>query len=107
MTSIKEDLIAARAKVEKGWCQGVAARTSKGVSVSFADPAAARSCILGALYATTKDPVGVQTCLYTALRNRGISDLSLSAYNDIKGRTKKSVLALFDEAIRCVEEEGT
>lgn len=103
MSTLKEDLIKAREKIEKGWCQGVTARNAKGRAVSFNATEAARFCILGAVHAVTEYPAYSIEILFKAMRAQGVGSISLNAYND--SRTKRDVLSLFDDAIKLAQED--
>ncbi len=102
MSTLKEDLIKAREKIEKGWCQRVTARSATGRAVPYNAPEAACFCILGAVHAVSEYPAYSIEILFKALRARGVGGVSLNAYND--SRTKRDVLSLFDDAITLAEE---
>jgi len=102
MSTLKEDLIKAREKIEKGWCQRVTARNATGRAVPYNAPEAVCFCILGAVLAVTEYPTYSIETLFKALRARSVGSISLNAYND--SRTKRDVLSLFDDAIKLAEE---
>ena len=108
MSSVKEDLIKARAKIEKGWCQGVAARDINGESVHATSSDAVQFCILGAL-GSVRGRISVEgtSWLYHAIHNGApkLGGFTISAYNDAPWRTQEEVLAIFDKAIALAEEE--
>lgn len=90
----KEKLIAARALIERGWCQGTYARNKNGYSVEFDSPQATQFCIMGAL-----NRVGLNIEDY----RKDLSQGSFIKFNDITG-TKDKVLAWFD---RRIAEDGS
>lgn len=92
----KEILIAAKANIEKGWCQGVPAIDAYGNPVLPGAESACAFCILGALRRAGGFTGAVDA------RN-AIAELVphglVANWNDTAGRTKEEVLALFDKAI--------
>ena len=90
----KEALIAARALVEKGWCQAADARDAGGLECASRDAEAACWCLSGAIH---------RAC--DGLAEDDAWDVLASLvgdpveWNDTPGRSKEEVLALFDKAI--------
>ncbi len=64
---------------------------------------AARFCIIGAVYAVSKSPAYSVELLHKVLLARDDEHLTLPNYNDAKGRTKRQILALIDDAIKLAE----
>lgn len=98
--TVKNVLIEARRLlVEKGWTQRATARDNCGNYVSSRDPSAESFCMLGAVRAVANTRVE---------RNRAYDVLeghlprpyfNLPTFNDVYGRKKEEVLAVFDKAI--------
>lgn len=106
MTSIvKEALVIARSLVEKGWTQGVMARTNTGVSVNIKNPAAVCWCTAGAMLAgspAADDSTKEQ--MFSAFREaNGINEHGIMSWNDARGRKQQDVLTAFDKAILLVD----
>lgn len=101
-----ENLRAAKAKIEQGWCQGFYAVDARGLKVSPYSKDAARYCIVGALWAVAGEDVGVvnRCCdlLSEAVGLRGVI-----GWQDAPDRTSEEVLALFGEAIEKADRETT
>jgi hypothetical protein len=99
--TVKEQLIAARAKIEAGWTQHEFARDVDGNSLGLHPKRidfskAACVCMSGALEAVGAEG-HVDGLAYEALRAH--TSVILSTWNDDKRRTKEEVLAVFDKAI--------
>ena len=97
MSSIKQLLIAARARISKpeNWTQGTAARCSNGNPVMASDVKACQWCSLGTIALTSyseSDPETAQLNMWRALKNPGIAE-----FNDT--HTHQEVLNVFDKAI--------
>lgn len=103
MSSVKEDLIKARAKIEKGWCKGTEAQNENGRPVPPDSAEAVAFCIFGATPGAALPPL--RTALRVRLRRPPWDPASLADYNDRPWRTKDEVLSLFDEAIALVEKD--
>jgi hypothetical protein len=96
-------LMEARAYIEKGWCQGAAAKDEFGQSVEWEQRlnGIARSwCALGAI----TDGAGLRLQspeLRDAehLLQRVVGDGWIAVWNDSPGRTQEEVLEAFDRAI--------
>lgn len=77
--------------VDKGWCQG------------FAEESDGRVCMIGALdkIARMEETIyeKARLALLFAIPRVQAAD-SVSGWNDVKGRTKEEVLAVFDRAIQ-------
>lgn len=101
---VKELLIRARGRIEKGWCQGAYAKNADGDGVGATDPDATSFCIRGAILAVGPLDYSVRSPAYGLLENvvDRISQSpcdSLAGYNDAPERTQAEVLAVFDAAI--------
>lgn len=88
MNDTVEKLKAARALIERGWCQGEYAKDADGEAVGVREPRAVAWCVRGACYAANVSALP----LYDVQRD-------LTNWNDHPGRTQAEVLNLFDEAI--------
>ncbi len=106
MTSIKEDLIKAREKIEKGWCQGVNARDAQGEPTLAEYSGAVQFCVMGALIAVCGHYCPVHLSLFCRTLQGRDHPWTVNAYNDHPSRTQEEVLALFDKAIALAEKEG-
>lgn len=96
----RDQLLAARNLIDKGWTRGASARNAKGEAVYYGDPTAVTFCLIGSIHAVG----ALDTAYYAvwdALIKRGGSKV-MSQFNDEPGRTKDDVLALIDEAIALV-----
>ena len=95
--TVREQLIAARAKVDAGWTQGVFARDANGSDLLIAQnfEGAVCFCASGALKAIGADTFGPA---YKAL-SAAVGHYFISNWNDEPKRTKEEVLAGFDKAI--------
>jgi hypothetical protein len=95
-------LKSAKAKLEKGWCQGAGARDSDGCSVAMSGPNAVCWCLSGAMWATIAASPGeygdkAEDAAWLALqRTVGISIVD---WNDAPFREKSEVLKVMDLAI--------
>lgn len=108
---VRDLLIRARARIERGWTQGAMARDGNAdfIIVPTTAPEATCWCIAGALLADAT--LGTANCgaAYTALLdahkslNGDKQNSTLSIWNDAPERTQADVLALFDKAIERVE----
>lgn len=101
MTTI-EVLKQARARIEKGWTQGVFARdfNDKAILLRDASDKACSWCLSGAIYAASGSfHEGATKLLQKVTRTQ-----NLATYNDAANRTKSQVLAVIDKAI---EEAST
>ncbi len=101
--TIKEVLIAARWIIANfGWCQGSYAKSKDGTKLWHLDDEALKQascfCLAGAIQAVDADETLEDEVLKFMDTLTGI-DISAIQWNDIKTRTKKQVLALFDKAI--------
>jgi hypothetical protein len=99
----KEVLIAARAKIEQGWCQGYKARSSEGLPINPQSRYATQWCMIGSLAAVCGDSTWTRYrgFLANALGSPGVE---VADYNDDLCRTKEDVLAVFDKAIQLAEK---
>lgn len=94
-----EVLQKARALLEKGWCQGVAARTDKGTSVSPRNRHATSFCVYGSLCcAGYEENMDLHAAIDDIMFGR-LEVYSFGAWNDAPGRTQEEVLTLMDRAI--------
>jgi hypothetical protein len=89
MTQLKNDLMAARALVERGWCQGISHDNTGSVD---------KYCVLGAIDQASS---GDSSEAKFALR-KVVGGIYLADWNDAPERTKADVLAAFDRAIEAV-----
>jgi hypothetical protein len=97
---IKDVLITARARCEKGWCQKAAAVDAEGNRVDTVSDEAVAWCMLGGMVECDYDT-------WDPARNLLMEFLDgqyISQFNDTPGRTKEEVLAIFDKAIAAAEE---
>lgn len=95
-----EHLVAARALIARGWCQGADAKDAKGRAVDATSTRARSWCVLGAVVGA--DPKGFNSKTFAAscdLLQSVVHQVSLSAWNDYGRRTQADVLAVFDGAI--------
>jgi hypothetical protein len=93
----KEVLIAARAKIEQGWCQCYFAMDAEGNAVPSSDPAACRWCAVGALRSFIA--LGGENYYEARDRMERQHPQGLMHFNDIVADSKEQVLRLFDKAI--------
>lgn len=102
-----EILRAARAKVQKGWCQGRLARNADGKGISPDDPDAVSWCAIGGIESNHKITEG-QAWEAKRLFRRvvGLTGPGIDKWNDAPGRTQAEVLAAFDAAIELSRLEG-
>lgn len=100
----------ARARIARGWCQGMAAADEAGNKIEWREDAP-RMCLLGACAAGTwRAPEADGTEIHRALAidlpshyGPGV-EAALMQWNDASNRTKEQVLALIDDTI--VREEA-
>lgn len=116
MSILLKNLIAARTRIEKGWCQKRFARDSNGEGVGAHSPKACSWCTTGAVYVVTTSTLDVFYALNALTETLNVSGrtlrgmrpdamyYSLGVWNDKEGRTKEEVLALFDKAIKTEED---
>lgn len=102
MSTTVEQLRAARALVERGWCQGVLARNKNGKKCGHRSKHAVCFCALGALYRGGLE-YWSDRFLHDAAEKLGA--VNPVCFNDAPGRTQAEVLALFDEAIALATQE--
>ncbi len=105
MSNIKGDLIKARAKIEKGWCQYNHALDAQGRPTRATSPGAVQFCALGALAAVRSPRFQTLLSMLCSVLNGQYHQWTVSTYNDHPSRTQEEVLALFDKAIALAEEE--
>jgi hypothetical protein len=101
-----EILREARAKIEKGWCQGYYARDKDGNQTSYDNPNAEAFCSSGAVWSFCSDTVSAHQCSYAgSFLSEALDDprITFVHWQDQPGRTKEEVLALFDKAIALAE----
>ncbi len=96
--TVKDVLIAARAKIEQGWTQGASARDALSNAVAFDDQNATCWCMVGALFAAEPIDDMLRVDARLSLRIHP-ARVGISRFNDTPGRTKEEVLAVFDKAI--------
>lgn len=97
-----EVLRAARAKIERGWCQGAIARTSRGDAVFHDSPTARSWCVAGAIRCITINDPAARAAADAEVA-RAVGSSYIGDWNDERGRTKEQVLAAFDGAIAAAE----
>jgi hypothetical protein len=97
--SIKEILIAARAKIERpeNWAQGAFARNKQGRDVIPKGKTSVCWCALGAIIATTNNYEDEDKAASLLRLELNAYENSISKFNDIS--THAEVLAMFDLAI--------
>jgi hypothetical protein len=117
MTAL-ELLIAARERVAKGWTQGRSAETKGGRYAHYSDKGAAKFCAWGGLHAACPLTEGLSLVdaaeaeLERSLPKKLVAGAvsgdyrPLARWNDMPGRTKKQVLALFDKTIARLQESA-
>lgn len=97
--SVVDVLILARSYIEKGWCQNIWARDSKGKACMHYDPRAVSWCIVGSVgLAERLLEISTNANHYELLRKTA-ETAALSPWNDDGSRTKEEVLEVFDKAI--------
>ena len=96
--TVKDVLIAARAKIEKpeNWTRGMSARDADGQYISPRDPKAVCWCSAGAVYASVP-LVGVMPSSRVLRALDDVSGNSIETFND--NMPHSEVLAVFDQAI--------
>lgn len=101
-----EILEKAKKVVKKGWCQKVSARNKNGKPVICYSKEACRFCTTGAIAKVAGLPNMLQPgrtlaeAFYYLMEAKSAQpNLSLTEWNDVKGRTKRQVLFLYDRAI--------
>lgn len=106
----------ARSRIETRWIQGFSILQPYERSYHFdnpefkddGDPSQFGYCIEGAIF---KEPTSFSGTIIAATLNKLEDCLppsfgsNLPKFNDRKGRSKKSILALFDKAIKSLEEK--
>lgn len=95
--NVLQAFVRARKLIARGWCQGMLACDEYGY-VPVHDDRATAFCAAGALDRTTESVALLEVCLRAL--GRAADVVSVTAWNDAGGRTKKQVLAAFDKAIR-------
>ncbi len=100
----KDLLIAGRARIERGWCQGTYARDDDGVQVyaEDLDYPGLSFCALGAIGEQISRCEGAALILANHIpkdRRYPLNARSVSWFNDDPSTTKEDVLALYDRAI--------
>lgn len=100
MPRMKDLLIAARAKLAQGWCQGSYAVDDHGDATLVSGPGACAWCAEGAILAVTSAD-GPYHTLHRLVEKH--ADSHLAHWNDHPGRTQAEVLALFDRAIEACD----
>lgn len=87
--TLRRKLEAALARIQQGWCQGVAAIDHERIPCDPASPHACAWCLVGALYFDREACKSLRSIL------KG----SVCFWNDSKRRTQAEVVALLDGAI--------
>ncbi len=100
MLTATEILLAARAKIEKGWTQGAYARDRHGEKVGPLDTKAVCWCVEGVFFAIGVTPSSAGDYFSTAI---GTEDYP--CWNDQLSRTQAEVLAAFDRAVALSSKE--
>lgn len=98
-----EALRDARAKIERGWCQSLAAMDKCGCGVSPRLETACMWCIIGAIAAVAFD-LKQYYRMFDLLGS--VVGVDVVIWNDAPGRTQAEVLAAFDRAIEIEEGKG-
>ena len=99
---VSDVLKRARSRIQRGWTQG-ALRRARPFPLSLIFPP--QYCVIGALI------LGDSVRIGPALRRMNLTVhgieryATLESYNDAPGRTKREVLALYDQAIADAEAE--
>ena len=91
MSAVVETLVAARALIEHGWCQG-----DYRVGECVCSYGALQQAINGDAEDCTITALDVEA---TAFLKQAMNCLSVVSWNDARGRTQADVLAAFDHAI--------
>ena len=108
----------ARALVEKGWTQNADARNKRGAECPKFDKHASAWCITGAMDAASykrftlssrvwQEAVRAMRIAINSVRDRNVECVFLSDWNDVPGRKKEEVLAVFDKAIESLQERAS
>lgn len=104
MIDVFDVLSEARNWIDKGWCQGTAARQASGEVAGYDRPEAASWCIVGSIWKAIEElevPQPSREGLEIAARalfQRAAGE-NPSRFNDGLGRTKEAVLDALDRAI--------
>ena len=103
-SSAVEILKAGRAKIVKGWTQGIYARDIYGDKIADSYPGAVSWCAYGAVHGACNGwaPYAVVRYLIRALPEGWES---VSDYNDDTERTQSDILRLYDNAITIAKSE--
>lgn len=104
---IVQTLIAARAKIDSGWCQKVFARDANGNSIAPNSDSAVAWCLRGAISSIIGSRSDyhqlypIFNAIFTELIKdiRPYSSIEFTQWNDVSGRTKEEILNLYDRAI--------
>ncbi len=108
-TTVRETLVAARALIEKGWCQGVYARDSSGLTTKVWGDQAVSFCAIGALFCVMDFMRGPDKDRVLIVCQRLLDSVcpalsNIVEFNDAAGRSKEDVLAVYDNAIQSLKE---
>jgi hypothetical protein len=98
-------LKSARARIERGWCQGVWAKNAKGQETSVRGEDAVCWCAMGAVVASsTTSTLHTEAAVRFYLAEAVGKDVQV--FNDTPNRKKEEVLVMFDKAIRLAETKS-
>jgi hypothetical protein len=95
-------LYAAKAKVVVGWCQGAAAQDASGHETSINE--GVKWDALGAIVAVAQSS-SITTEAVARYYLELAAGCKVSTWNDRPGRTKEEVLAMYDLAIKLIEDD--
>lgn len=95
--TIVESLQEARKLIERGWCQNAFAKDKYGEPVAVRSKSACAWCAAGAI-AYVCQSSHRQNC-FVLFSSATKSWKGVDAWNDMRRRTKKQILATFDKAI--------
>jgi hypothetical protein len=95
------DLRAARALIQRGWCKGAFARDETGIPVAPNEHHAVQWCSRGAIAAATIRREAEHVAAVDALKMQ--VGFAIAVWNDARERTQAEVLAAFDRAIQAEE----
>lgn len=97
--SVRDDLIAVRKLLSKGWTRNAFARMADGKPCDVHDQAAYSFCLVGAVMHVTNTNIGTLGEAYTVIAQH-LFPKSVSNYNDTNDKEK--VIGMLDDVIESV-----